>query len=420
MSRNNDVFQVLVTSGNQAVLAAGNKVTALAPGQVGVFSYENNLSLNATTIANVRNFYLAVGLDKDGDTVTDEIMKSAGSHVQKKNIVHYSYRPHTPGQPMKVVLSDYTADCETEYGIKLELRNQEIYRSQGYNQFTKTYSIVTSCCNGCEPTCPSGDANEITKLLKLQINNDPNGLVVAEAISRQAIVVEDSGDPDYNAEAVAAGITTDVAVGDVIDDATLEAFMTYNEGQSDPADYLYTDLEITTVTQKINAFCSVNLMYFYPRETVVIATKIEGFKCNGNLEVTQEAVFPEGQGYDIMWKEYIADGWKNSPYRLSTLAGMARPIGYNAVATQNYDQIALTYDQFSQGAWLEYYDNEASIIAIPATDTTTRDGLIAILDAAVTSQGFEALADDATAAVTSPTTVETTSGKDDVTKDGLA
>lgn len=414
MSRNNDVFQVLVTKGNQAVATAGSKVTALLPGQIGVFSYENNLALNATTIANTRNFYVAVGVDADGDGVTDDIMKSAGSHVQKKNIVHYSYRPHTPGQPMKVVLKDYTANCETEYGIKLEFRNSEIYRTQGYVQFTKTYSIVTSCCNGCEPTCPSGDANEITKLLKANINNDPLGLVVAKAIAREDIIVEGAGGLTIE------GIDEDITAGDVLTAEQLDAIMAYNASQTDPEDYIYTDLEITTVPQKINSFCSINLKYFYPRETVVLATKIEGFKCNGTVEVTQNAVFSEGQGYDIMQKEYFAMGWKNSPYRLSELNGVAIPQMYNAVATTNYDQIALTYDQVSPGAWLEYADNEAFIVAIPAADTVTRNAFIAILDAAVTSQGFEALADDAAAAVTSETTVETTSGKNDVTKDGLA
>ena len=138
MSRNNDVFQVLVTKGDQEVLAANNTVADLAPGQIGVFDYNTNLSIGLLGGIVPRNFYLAVGLDTDGDTVTDDIMKSAGSHIQARNLAFYSFRPHTAGQPLKVVLKNYTADCETEYGIKLELRNQEIYRTQGYNQFTKT------------------------------------------------------------------------------------------------------------------------------------------------------------------------------------------------------------------------------------------------------------------------------------------
>ena len=409
MARNNDVFQVLVTSGNQAPIAAGNKVTALAPGQIGVFDYETNLSLGTTGNANKRNFYVAVGVDLDGDTVTDDIQKSAGSHIQKENIRFYSFRPHTPGRNMIVQLQNYTADCETVYGIKLEMRNQEIYRTQGYNQFTKTYAIKTSCCNGCTPTCPSGDANEITRLLILEINNDPTGLIVARAVARQAIEAAD-----------VPGLSGDLADGALVSDADLVAIMNYNATLTDPADYLYTDLEIETVPQKLRAFTgSVNLNYFYPRETVVIATKIAGFKCNGELVTTQTAAFEEGNGYDIKQKEYFALGWKDSPYRLSTLNGVAYDRHFNAVVTTKYDQFALTYDQKSLGAWLEYENNEAAIIAVPATDTTTRNGLVAILDTLISPLGFDTLADDAAAANTNPAVQEPTSGKT-VATDGLA
>jgi len=141
MARNNDVFQVLVTSGTQAPLTAGLKITDLGVGQIGVFDFDTNLSITSGT---PRNFYLAVGLDRDGDGVLDDVAKSAGSHIQGKNIAFYSFRPHTPGRPMKVVLKDYTANCETEYGVKLEMRNQEIYRTQGYNQFTHTYMMYSN------------------------------------------------------------------------------------------------------------------------------------------------------------------------------------------------------------------------------------------------------------------------------------
>lgn len=406
MARNNDVFQVLVTKGDKEVLSLGKKLVDLIPGQIGVFDANTNLSIDGTQ--GNRNFYLAVGLDLNGDGVTDEVAKSTGSHIQKKNIQFYSFRPHTASRPMKVVLKDFTADCETEYGIKLELRNQEIYRSQGYNQFTKTYSIVTGCCDGCEPTCPSGDANEITKLLKININNDPSGLIKATAIARQPLTV------------ATHGVSVNIPLGGVVSDANLEAIMVFNAAQADPSTFVYTDLEIETITQAVNNFCSVNLKYFYPRETVVIATKIAGFKCNGTLEVTQEAAFEEGSGYDIKQLEYEAKGWKESPYRLSTLNGVADERVFNTNVIEKYDQLALTHDQFSQGAWLEYFTNQATLVAIPATNTVTRNSLVAVLDNLITPIGFDSLSDDATNANTNPTVVENTSAIDDVTLDGIA
>lgn len=405
MSRNNDVFQVLVTKGNQGLLAAGNKVTSLGVGQIGLFNANTNLSITGNP--KPKDFYLAVGLDLNGDTVLDDVAKSAGSHVQSKNIVHYSYRPHTPGRPMVVVLKDFTADCETEYGIKLEFRNQEIYRSQGYNQFTKLYTMVTGCCDGCEPTCPSGDANEITRQLKLQINNDPSGLVTAVAIARQDLTILDHG------------VSADLSTGDVVSDADLTAIMAFNATQASPADFVYTDLQITTVTQAVNNFCSVNLKYFYPRETVIIATKVEGFKCNGTVETVQAAVFEEGAGYDIKQKEYHAKGFKEGPYRLSTLNGVAEDRVFNTDSAAKYDQFVLTYDELSEGGWDEFLSNQATIIAVPAADTVTRNALATALDFIATPLGFDALADDAAAAVTNVATIETTTSKT-VATDGLA
>ena len=403
MSRNNDVFHLLVTKGNQAVLAKDKKVTELLPGQIGIFNYDTNLSFDATVTAAPKNFYLAVGIDA-GNGTTGDIMKSAGSHVQGKNIAFYSFRPYTPGRPMKVLLKDYVANCETEYGVKLELRNQEIYRTQGYNQFTKTYMMKTSCCDGCEPTCPSGDANEITKQLFININNDPSGLVKANIKLRAGAVPP-------------SGVTVDAQGNLTL--AQVDTIMAANAAQTNPANFVYTDLEIETVTQAIQDFCSVSLNYMYPRQTVAILTKVGDFKCSGSVETTQTAVFEEGAGIDVKQLEYKTKGWTESPYRVSTVNGVADNRIFITDANAKYDVFALTYDQFSLGGWLEYLHNQATIIAIPTTDTVTRDGVAAILDKVAVAQGFEALADDAAAAVVDSTVIEKTTDKA-VATDGIS
>ena len=403
MSRNNDVFHLLVTKGNQAVLAKDKKVTELLPGQIGIFNYDTNLSFDATVTAAPKNFYLAVGIDA-GNGTTGDIMKSAGSHVQGKNIAFYSFRPYTPGRPMKVLLKDYVANCETEYGVKLELRNQEIYRTQGYNQFTKTYTMKTSCCDGCKPTCPSGDANEITKQLYININNDTSGLVKANIKPRAGATLPE-------------GVTVDAQGNLTL--AQVDTIMAANAAQTDPANYVYTDLEIETVPQTIQDFCSVSLNYMYPRQTVAILTKVGDFKCSGTVVTTQTAVFEEGAGIDVKQLEYQAKGWTESPYRVSTVNGVADNRIYITDASAKYDVFALTYDQFSLGGWLEYFHNQASIIAIPTADTVTRNGLAAILDKVAVAQSFEPLADDAAAAIADPTVIEKTTDKS-VTTDGIS
>ena len=403
MSRNNDVFHLLVTKGNQAVLAKDKKVTELLPGQIGIFNYDTNLSFDATVTAAPKNFYLAVGIDA-GNGTTGDIMKSAGSHVQGKNIAFYSFRPYTPGRPMKVLLKDYVANCETEYGVKLELRNQEIYRTQGYNQFTKTYMMKTSCCDGCEPTCPSGDANEITKQLFINISNDPSGLVKANIKPRAGAVLP-------------SGVTVDAQGNLTL--AQVDTIMAANAAQTNPANFVYTDLEIETVPQTIQDFCSVSLNYMYPRQTVAILTKVGDFKCSGTVATTQTAVFEEGAGIDVKQLEYKTKGWTEGPYRVSTVNGVADNRIFITDANAKYDVFALTYDQFSLGGWLEYFHNQASVIAIPTADTVTRDGVAAILDKVAVAQGFEALADDAAAAVVNSTVIEKTTDKS-VTTDGIS
>ena len=403
MSRNNDVFHLLVTKGNQAVLAKDKKVTELLPGQIGVFNYDTNLSFDATVAAAPRNFYLAVGIDA-GNGTTGDIMKSAGSHVQGKNIAFYSFRPYTPGRPMKVLLKDYVANCETEYGIKLELRNQEIYRTQGYNQFTKTYTMKTSCCDGCEPTCPSGDANEITKQLYININNDTSGLVKANIKPRAGAVLPSGVTVDANGNLTLAQVDT---------------IMAANAANGNPANFVYTNLEIETVPQTIQDFSAVSLNYMYPRQTVAILTKVGDFKCSGTVTTTQTAVFEEGAGIDVKQLEYQAKGWTESPYRVSTVNGVADNRLYITDASGKYDVFALTYDQFSLGGWLEYFHNQATVLAIPTADATTRAGIVAILDKIAVAQAFEPLADDSAAAIAAPTVIERTTDKT-VTTDGIS
>jgi hypothetical protein len=92
---------------------------------------------------------------------------------------------------------------------------------------------------------------------------------------------------------------------------------------------------------------------------------------------------------------------------------------YITDASSKYDVFALTYDQFSLGGWLEYFHNQASIIAIPTADTVTRNGLAAILDKVAVAQSFEPLTDDAAAAVVDPTVIEKTTDKT-VTTDGIS
>ena len=370
MSRNNDVFQVLVTKGNQAVLAAGNEVTDLLPGQAGVFSFESNLSIDGTVPT--RNFYVAVGLDEDGDGVTDNIRKSAGSHIQTRNIAFYSYRPFEAGRPMILEFKDFKTKCGEQYGIAIEFRNQQIYRTQGYVQFKVNYVVEGICCDGCSTGCESGDDNLVAKKLVDAINNDPRGFVKAEMFNT----------------------TTNAVVTDY--DAFVTANLAVNT-DSDPANDVKLGVRITSIPQKINKYMGIDTKYFHMRETFLVPSKLIGFECNGEFSVKQTAKVTQGLGYDIQYLEYLAGGWNGNPgpYRTYKVNGLAKPITYVAETNTQYGILALTYDQFSIGGWLEYLNNEASIIAIPQADSVTRASLLGVIDKLAKLSNFDALADDA-------------------------
>ena len=370
MSRNNDVFQVLVTKGNQAVLAAGNEVTDLLPGQAGVFSFESNLSIDGTVPT--RNFYVAVGLDEDGDGVTDNIRKSAGSHIQTRNIAFYSYRPFEAGRPMILEFKDFKTKCGEQYGIAIEFRNQQIYRTQGYVQFKVNYVVEGVCCDGCSTGCESGDDNLVAKKLVDAINNDPRGFVKAEMFNT----------------------TTNAVVTDY--DAFVAANLAVNT-DSNLTNDVKLGIRLTSVPQKINKYMGIDTKYFHMRETFLVPSKLIGFECNGEFSVKQTAKVTQGLGYDIQYLEYLAGGWNGNPgpYRTYRVNGLAKPITYVAETNTQYGILALTYDQFSIGGWLEYLNNEASIIAIPQADSVTRASLLGVIDKLAKLSNFDELADDA-------------------------
>lgn len=386
MSTNNKVFQVLVTTGNQAVAALDSKLDDLKAGQIGVFDASTNLAIDGTKPT--KEFYFAVGIDRNGDGVSDDMTFSAGQYIQKDNIRDYTYRPHTAGAPQIFEITDFTANCETDYTIRFEFRNMQIYYRQGTVQFTKAFSVRTACC-GCGTECPSGSSVELTQKLYHAMKFDESGMFKVEAITGPG--------------------------GTVI--ADIDAFA------ADPANKDATPgLRITVNGLAVNKFCNVNTKYYNPRQTVVIPSLVDGFNCTGKITTTQQAVAEEGHGADIKQKEYHAGGWNGRPgiYRVSPVMGLAKD-GFEYFADQNvkYDQINLVYDHFSTAGWGEYLNNLLTLVAIPEPDTVTRDGFLGVVDAILASKGFEPLADDAATASVNPAVVEKTSSKA-VDKNGLS
>jgi len=409
MSRNNDVREILVASGNAALIAKNNAVSALAVGQLGVFDANTMLSVDATSTS-PREFFIAVGLDRDGDATQDDIKTSAGQYIQRSGVVSYMFREHSAAQPMILEVQDYLAECDTSYAIKLEFRNQQVYRTQGFNQFTKTYAIQTDCCDSCE-TCYSADANEITTKMVAEINLDESALVVAKAVTRQAVTI------------VTHGTSADYADGADITDADIAALVTFNAlSTTADEDKVYTNIVLTTNSLAINSFCKVNLLYFGPRQIWINGSLVDGFNCNASVAVLQDLAFEEGSGYDVYQKEFHAAGnSQNQPYVLSESTGV--PIDFDTFAdkTEKYDNFNIEYNFTSYMNNAPYEAQLATEVCIPFDSTTTRDSFAAIMDMVLGEEftAFDTLADDAAAATATSTTVSPTTDIDDVTLDGI-
>lgn len=410
MSRDNDVFKVLVTKGNQAVLGPNLKVEELADGQIGVFNADNNMSINAASAANTKNFYLAVGVHAGGELAT--IKQSAGNEIQSEKISGYTYRPHTAGRPQIVEVEVTNAKCDTDYALKIEFSNAKIWRNQGYTPYSHTYNIRTACCIDCADDCNTADPAEVAMLFAKRINGSKDQLVTAQVIAVDAVTI------------LANGTSADYEAGDVITNMDdINAMIEFNKTQADVADKLAVKLRLTSKGMGMSSnIGGIDLKYYNQRETTMIVSFAHGFACGGNIVTTQEAAYEEGNGYDIQQREYKTLGWQSDSgaYRQSAVTGMPwENLGLTADPNGQYDKIVLEYQHEAQGGWLDYKNELATEIAIPATSTTTRNGLLAILDVFGTKVGKDAKADDATAASTDPEVVETISEIDDVTKDGL-
>jgi hypothetical protein len=370
-NRNNDVFRVLPVS-NETLKEAGAAVETLAPGQLGVFNADTQLTIDETANPMPKNIFFAVGIDRDGDgaAATDDFRFSAGQFIQKSGVLGFTTQDYNAGSPMTVSIGNYRAKADTEYGIRVEFRNSKISRIQGYNQFSKAYMVTTPCADDCVVGCDSLDANALTLQLVDVINADEAGLLKAEAIARQDLL-----------QAI-HGTLASYPPGGVMTAADVEALITFNETALD-ADKVFTDIKLTSQPLKIGSYCQINLHYHKLLETTLIVSLIEGFNCSGAVTTNTYPVFAQGTGVNIQQKEYHASGNSGSgPYKLSPVTGMAiGNIEYLSDKATNYDQVILENNFESDSGWKEYSNAVSTVFALPTGVGTVKAKLIAFLTA---------------------------------------
>lgn len=325
MSRNNDVFQVLVPT-VAAPAAVGTTLDALAQGAIGAFSYNTNLALSPTNKP-VEDFYLAMKVKNLAGQ--DDIIKSSGTHIQTKNIVNYNHKAYVA--PVQMVTENVmkVITCGEEIGVKIEIRNQEAYRLNGFNQVVKSFLVPTGTCNDCDDNCFDSTCVSVLDALVKEINNDPDGIVVAT--------------------------------------------------KTDPTDCETADgkLTLTVNPQVLQDFCTINLGYFFPHQTQIIVTPLDGFNAT---TIKTEMVYEQGSGYDVKQLEYEAGGWNGKPgiYRVFNDGLTKGGFHYYSEVGKKYDLFHASYDQVSVSGWRQDAHFERTIIA--AENGTIATAVKAFLD----------------------------------------
>lgn len=394
---NNPVAQILASTGNQALLGAGANVISLAVGQLGVFNAKTQLSVDTTATADeYQEFFIAVGTDPSGAGTTTDVRRSAGQYIILKDLNAIDYRCYSATQPAIYLISGFTANCNTEYVIRMGLSFPLAGITYGFNMPMKVFSYTTACCPGCGTDCPSGDCNELAVGITDALNADKDGLFVA----------------------VCADVTTTPGTPIPIDKSAVAAWVTANPG-------LCLGVQITTIPTPLGQFLNgINLTYDYPRVPILNLSLVEGFACNGTTSIYQQPINQQGGGYDLLENESNDSGqnagnkFGGGPFRTG-LMGVPFNNYYSIISpTGKYTQYTLTGNNKSNngGSRSDTMTPLETTIAIPCADTTTRTAFVTLMDV-ITAGVFKPML-PANVACPACTVANVVSSLDDTNKDG--
>jgi len=213
MAKENPIIQVLPTLGNQAPLAAGQSVSALANGQIGIFNFHTGLSVDGTNLNNARDIFLAVGVNSTlgGTNPATDIRKTSGQFFKPSTVNQLTIKGYMPEVEKVIEITGFTAACETDYAIKLLITNQRTYHLAGYNQFSKIFTYRTPVCplQTCD-SCGGQASDPIALALNLinNINADQDQLVVGSLFANQILATINGAASATGNTVVTVGTTT--------------------------------------------------------------------------------------------------------------------------------------------------------------------------------------------------------------------
>ena len=376
MSESNRPFQVLVVNSGGTFAAADASVNNIALNQLGLYDNATGKCLDPANPITSAELYLALGIDPKLIGQVGDVAFSAGQFIPLKGIKAIRATPYVTPANQIFQVNPFTAETGTEYGLKLEVRNMQVYARQGTNQYSKSYFVTTLDADALNTEV---DANFVVSEMVKAINTDQEAFVTARAVATTALTV------------ITHGVSKAYSIGDTMLDTDVLALVDFNAAQTNTANKVFAAIQIEANPLGIRAFCDVNLLYYEPRQTVIVPSLIEGFKNTDVVEV-QEAVAEQGKGYDIKQLEYKAGGWngKPGPYRASSATGLAMPgFFYLAKETTKYNIYDIVYEVERRAGWGTYSSELHTIVAVDTTATTVMTALNTLVQKLVAATNCE-------------------------------
>ena len=342
MSTTNSRFTVLATRGNQAVASAGSSPENLQIGQVGFFNAKTHKAIDTGTPANAYaeaqkdGFYVAMGIDKDGDSIMDDIKKSFLT-IYPKNFIAYTQKCVQNYQPKIFDFSGCIIDFATEYTLKFQLVAPDWYKNT-----EKASEVLEFITYTTEKQVGSATDPDIYKMYTSFVTDFNNNKTLTEVLNLELL------DP-----------TTNTPIAD------LQAWVASNPG---------TAPKMRFTTKKPAHVAEINEFYDYvnPREVDVNLFPQDGFEANGTVEIVQELKFEHTKGKDVQELERIAGGWEGNPGPYRELSFALKNIQYQSDPNKLYSLITFYYQDVRKDTLSGPYFNDLSIIfAIPDGETTT-------------------------------------------------
>ena len=339
--RHNDVPEILFPT-NATALVANKEVTDLLPGQVGIFSEDTGKSIVEPT----ENFFIAVGLDKNGDGVTDDIRKSAGRNIQPGNILYATRQDYVAPVDQVIDIKDIKVMCGDSFGIKIEARNEQIYNVQGTVQYRQSFVAKADNCDSCaDNVCEEANIAKLVQDIVLQAKLGKDQFYKVEAI--------------------------DVS-GTVLNEVQVAAQVAATDALANKSAQIKIGIRVSAIAGKVQQFANVNLNYVAARQTQVLVSLV-GENAVGTVSTKTELVYEQGTGYDVRELEFQTIGFREGntgAYRIGAITGLPNEVAYESDLKKKYTVFTLAYDHFHRnGSWLQYDNALATYFVLESTDT---------------------------------------------------